>query len=231
MSRNHRLIKNNWELIRKAAVRYHLPTAIDSELDFNDLLSVGNEALMLAAEKYYWKPKGNFPNFAWNMLRDKIRDDQAKRHPVPFAVRKKLKALGALREEFYLDDKIVRIEDIKKHLDLNDHELKDLLKLEAIWGHGQDKEIDVEVDDIDQEDLAPSAVAMLIRFEDSQLVHQALSSMGAKTSAIIEGLYFKERSLRDQAEDMGISVNALKKIHKKALLEFKEALSGMDYEY
>ena len=46
----HRLIKNNWDLIKKAAIRYHLPNSIDQELDFNDLLSVGNEALMLAAE-------------------------------------------------------------------------------------------------------------------------------------------------------------------------------------
>ena len=37
----HRLIRSNWDLIKKAAIRYHLPTAIDSELDFNDLLSVG----------------------------------------------------------------------------------------------------------------------------------------------------------------------------------------------
>ena len=87
----HRLIKNNWDLIKKAAIRYHLPNSIDQELDFNDLLSVGNEALMLAAEKYYWNPRGNFPNFAWNLLREKIRDDQAKKHPVPFAIRKNLK--------------------------------------------------------------------------------------------------------------------------------------------
>ena len=58
-----------------------------------------NEALM-TAEKYYWNPRGNFPNFAWNILREKIRDDQAKRHPVPFAIRKKLKALGEFRESF-----------------------------------------------------------------------------------------------------------------------------------
>ena len=109
----HRLIKNNWDLIKKAAIRYHLPNSIDQELDFNDLLSVGNEALMLAAEKYYWNPRGNFPNFAWNILREKIRDDQAKKHPVPFAIRKKLKALGELRESYYLEDKIVRIADIK----------------------------------------------------------------------------------------------------------------------
>ena len=69
----HRLIKNNWDLIKKAAIRYHLPNSIDQELDFNDLLSVGNEALMLAAEKYYWNPRGNFPNFAWNLLRKNSR--------------------------------------------------------------------------------------------------------------------------------------------------------------
>ena len=227
----HRLIRSNWDLIKKAAIRYHLPTAIDSELDFNDLLSVGNEALMTAAEKYYWNPRGNFPNFAWNILREKIRDDQAKRHPVPFAIRKKLKALGELRESFYLDDKIVRIADIKEHLKLNDTELKDLLKLEAIWGHGQDKEVDVEVDELEQEDLSPSAVAMLINFEESQIVSTALSNMDPKSASIVEGLYFNERSLREQAEHMGISLNALKKQHKKALVEFKEVLSEMDYEY
>ena len=227
----HRLIKNNWDLIKKAAIRYHLPNSIDQELDFNDLLSVGNEALMLAAEKYYWNPRGNFPNFAWNLLREKIRDDQAKKHPVPFAIRKKLKALGELRENYYLDDKIVRIEDIKKEMSLSDAELKDLLKLEAIWGHGQDKEVDVEVDDIEQEDLSPSAVAMLIRFEDTQIVHNALASMDGKHASIIEGIYFRERSLREQADDMGMSLNAIKKVHKKALLEFKETLSEMDYDY
>ena len=218
----HRLIKNNWDLIKKAAVRYHLPNSIDQELDFNDLLSVGNEALMLAAEKYFWNPRGNFPNFAWNILREKIRDDQAKKHPVPFAVRKKLKALGELRESFYLDDKIVRLSDIKSHLGISDNEIKDLLKLEAIWGHGQDKEVDVEVDDIEQEDLSPSAVAMLIQFEDSNIVHNALSKMDPRNASIIEGVYFKEKSLRDQAEDMGVSLNSLKKSHKRALVQFKE---------
>ena len=144
---------------------------------------------------------------------------------------KKLKALGELRESFYLDDKIVRIADIKEHLKLNDTELKDLLKLEAIWGHGQDKEVDVEVDELEQEDLSPSAVAMLINFEESQIVSTALSNMDPKSASIVEGLYFNERSLREQAEHMGISLNALKKQHKKALVEFKEVLSEMDYEY
>ena len=114
---------------------------------------------------------------------------QAKKHPVPFAIRKKLKALGALRESFYLDDKIVRIADIKKELHLSEPELKDLLKLEAIWGHGQDKEVDVEVDDIEQEDLSPSAVAMLIGYEDATIVQNALSHMEPKNASIIEGIY------------------------------------------
>ena len=116
-------------------------------------------------------------------------------------------------------------------MSLSDAELKDLLKLEAIWGHGQDKEVDVEVDDIEQEDLSPSAVAMLIRFEDTQIVHNALASMDGKHASIIEGIYFRERSLREQADDMGMSLNAIKKVHKKALLEFKETLSEMDYDY
>ena len=121
----------------------------------------------------------------------------------------------SLERAFYLDDKIVRIADIKEHLKLNDTELKDLLKLEAIWGHGQDKEVDVEVDELEQEDLSPSAVAMLINFEESQIVSTALSNMDPKSASIVEGLYFNERSLREQAEHMGISLNALKKQHKK----------------
>ena len=117
-----------------------------------------------------------------------------------------------MRESFYLDDKIVRIADIKKELSLSEPELKDLLKLEAIWGHGQDKEVDVEVDDIEQEDLSPSAVAMLIQYEDAEIVHSALSNMDPKNAAIIEGIYFKEKSLRDQADDMGLSLECLEKI-------------------
>ena len=55
--------------------------------------------------------------------------------------------------------------------------------------------------------------------------------MDPKNASIIEGIYFREKSLRDQAEDMGVSLNALKKSHKKALLQFKEVLSEMDYDY
>ena len=163
--------------------------------------------------------------------RPRAADVKSADHPVPFAVRKKLKALGELRESFYLDDKIVRMADIKEALKLSDPELKDLLKLEAIWGHGQDKEVDVEVDDIEQEDLSPSAVAMLIQYEDSQIVHDALERMDARNATIIDGIYFKEKSLRQQAEDMGLSLNALKKSHKKALSQFKAVLSEMDYDY
>ena len=87
------------------------------------------------------------------------------------------------------------------------------------------------MDELEYEDLSPSAVAMLIQYEDAHIVHDALSKMDSRNASIIEGIYFRERSLRDQAEDMGLSLNALKKSHKKALLQFKEVLSEMDYDY
>ncbi len=213
----HKLVEEHWNLVRKAAGRYHVPTEVENEAEFQELLSVGREALFVAAQKFYRRPRGNFKNFAWTLLREKMRDEQARRHPVPAKTRKKLAALSALRESYRLSDKTLDREAIASELKLAAPEVLELLQVESIWGNGLEFETNLVLEDLEAADQSLDQLSMLLEIEDADRLEKALAHMEGIERQVIHKLYFEEKSLRQVAEELQMSLPAFKKLHKKAL--------------
>lgn len=221
-----RLIESNWELVRKAAAKYHIPTHIENEAEFQELMSVGREALFLAAQKYFKRPKGPFKNFAWTMLRERMRDEQQNRHPVPPSVRKKLAALSRLREDHHLRDLRLTEDIIRKELKLSPDEARELLATEAVWGTGQAFENDHVLEELEEPDHSLDQLQFLLQVEDSLKLEDALGALDAPEATVIRLVYFKEKSFREVATELDMSVPAFKRLHRKALEAMRDYLES-----
>ena len=218
----HSLVQAHWHLPKQVAATYHQEAKYDNDQAFKDSLSVGQEALFEAAQKYFKKPKGEFKSFAWTILKQRIKEEQSRKHPIPFKVRKKLKSLGELRDEFsYREDNLTH-DIIRERMSLSEQDLESLLETEAVWGNGQDMESDVELDELEnEEDASPSALAVLVNIENERLLNDAIGNLNDKEADVIRGIYYQGLSQRELAEKLELSLGVLKKNHKKALNKLK----------
>ncbi len=221
----HKLVETHWELVRKAAARYHIPSKVENEAELQELQAVGREALFRAAQKYYKKPRGSFKSFAWPLIRESMREEQARRHPVPFKIRKKLAALSALREEAHLRELTFSKDEMRTRLKMSPEEFHELLQIEAIWGNGLEFETEVELEDIEAPDHSLDQLSMLLEIEDQRRLDLAMARMIDPEKTLIARLYFEEKTLREVAEEMQLSLPSFKKLHKKALGEMKRLLN------
>ncbi|MBC7661069.1 MAG: sigma-70 family RNA polymerase sigma factor [Chitinophagaceae bacterium] len=217
-----RLVETHWELVKKAAKRHHIPTQFEDEAEFQELMSVGREALFMAAQKFFKRPKGSFKSFAWSFMRESMREEQRNRHPVPPSVLKKLATLGRLREEYHVRDLTLTRDIILRELKLSENEAKELLATEAVWGSGQPFEHDHILEELEVADYSLDSLGMIMEVENVKLLEEAMSGLGEPEASIIRKLYFEERSYREAAEDLGVSLPAFKRYHKKALESMRE---------
>ncbi len=212
-----RLVEKHWDIVKKAAVRLHIPTEVENEAEFQELMGVGREALFIAAQKFFRKPKGPFKNYAWNYIREAMREEQRNRHPVPPSVLKKLAALSRLREEYHLRDLRLTKEIIQRELRVNDNEIGELLATEAVWGSGQAFEHDHVLEDLEVADHSVDQLGMMLEVENAKMLEAAMENLDEPDSSIIRKLYFEERSYREAAEELGMSLPAFKRNHKRAI--------------
>ena len=222
----HKLVEEHWEIVRKAAARYHIPSKTENEAEFQELQSVGREALFRAAQKFYRKPRGSFKGFAWPLIRESMREEQSRRHPVPFKIRKKLAALSRLREEAHLRELTLDKDMIRSRMKLSTEELQELLQIEAVWGNGLEFDTDADLDEIESPDQGRDQLSILLEIEDQRRLDQALLNMIDPEKTVIAKLYFEEKTLREVAEEMQISLPSFKKLHKRALGEMKRLLNS-----
>jgi RNA polymerase sigma-B factor len=221
----HKLVETHWDLVRKAAARYHIPSKFENEAEFQELQSVGREALFRAAQKFYKKPRGSFKGFAWPLIRESMREEQSRRHPVPFKIRKKLAALALLREEAHVRQLTFTKEEMRQKLKMSPEEFHELLQIENVWGSGLEFETDVELEDIEAPDHSLDQLSLLLEIEDQNRLDRAMQGMLDPERMIINKLYYEEKTLREVADEMQMSLPAFKKLHKRALGEMKRLLN------
>lgn len=224
----HRLVESHWSLIKQVSAAYHREAKLDNDHEFKDAMSVAQEALLEAANKYFKKPKDDFKSFAWKIMKQRVKEEQSRKHPVPFKVRKKLRKLADLREEYSYKEDSLSKEDIAQQLNVSDQDLDNLLETEAVWGSGLEIETDVELDDLEEADASPSALAMLVNIENERILNQAIGQLNEKEQDLIQGLYFKDQTARELAETMELSLSVLKKHHKKALIKLKRIVDDFE---
>lgn len=225
-----RLVETHWELVKKAAKRHHIPTQFEDEAEFQELMSVGREALFLAAQKFFKRPKGSFKSFAWSFMRESMREEQRNRHPVPPSVLKKLAVLGRLREDYHLRDLTLTQDIILRELKLSENEARELLATEAVWGSGQPFEHDHILEELEVADYSLDQLGMILEVENVKLLDAAMRQLDEPEASIIKKLYFEERSYREAAEDLGFSLPAFKRYHKKALEAMRDFFAAPEAE-
>ena len=217
------LVKNNLDLARKAATKYHDPSRIHQELEFEDLIGIAQEALMLAAKKHFKKPRGDFRKFAMSSIQDKIKNHQSSRHPVPYKTRKKLERLREVRETTGLkshDEKTTK--ELSKKAGFSEQELEGLYEVESIWGSGHFVDFGDRMEDLEVPDLSPDALSLLIDAETSMRMSQVMTELTTMQRNVILQIYFKDQSFRQVAKNLDLSLSVVKKHHKNAMQRLKK---------
>ena len=96
------------------------------------------------------------------------------------------------------------------------------MRTEATWGSSMEFETDVVIEDLEEPDLSPNSLAILISIENERILSEAVNRLSERERLLIQGLYFQDRTARELAEVMDISLSVLKKNHKKALKNLKQ---------
>ena len=175
-------------------------------------------------------PKGAFKSYAWDFIRDQVKKEQQASHPLPAKIRKKLRLLEKLREELRYQGREASYELLMEELEMSSDQLDELLKAESLWGYGAEFETDVILEELEEEDHSPSALTMLIASEQRSNLEVAIENIPERSRRIVIGIYYGEKSLRELSEDLGVSLNSMKKAHKQALTHLKEALENIHGE-
>ncbi len=219
------LVRDNLDLVKKVASRRHQATGIDDDMSFDDLLGVGSEALLSAAKKMQTNPKTDFRKFALQVLTEKVKSHQKQNHPVPFKTRKKLERIKELRDEHniqgYDEEDKAQLADA---LGVSNHEIKDLLDVEAVWGVGYDIKLGDNIEELEIPDLSPSALDLLIDHETQMRMSSAMTDLTKSQRQVILNIYFHHHSFRETAKELGVSLSAVKKHHKNAMEKLRSRL-------
>ena len=221
----HTLVAKHYNLVKKAAAKYHKKQKIDNQQAFADLLSAADEALFSAANRMYKNPKKDFRSFAWKILKEKIHEEQVKSNPVPHKVRQKLELLRGKREDFGIDGHSA--EDYARLAELtgiSPEEIRSLDEIEAVWGGGAIVDTGGLIEEIEVADLSPDALTLLISQETCDLMDNAIASLPVTQRNLIDIIYFGEMSLREAADHLNISFNSIKKTHRKAMETLREIM-------
>ena len=219
------LVKENYDIIKKAAAKHHRPGSNDDEMEFNDLIGVGGEALWAAAQKMEENPRNDFRKFALQVMSDKIRSHQKQKHPVPFKTRKKIERLKETREQLnihgYSDDDKAQLADA---LGMTTEELRTLQEVEAVWGDGTEISMGDQLEELEIPDLSPNALDLLIDNETQMRMSSAMTSLSSMQRQVILNIYFKHNSFRETAKHLDISLKAVKKHHRHAMEKLRDYL-------
>lgn len=224
-----KLVADHVDLVKQIAATYHEAQDVDNEQSFNDMISVGEEALVKGARKFFEKnaEPEEFRSFIWDYIRRSMREERSREHPVPFKVRQKLKALSELRDIARVERRDLPLEEITAALDLGDVEASELLSIEADWGGGLDYADDVEIAEIKDEHESSSALTMLLKAESQAMLDEALASLDKREKEIIHRLYFDEEKLSNVIDTMELSQSVGKKLHKRALRKMSAIVEGL----
>ncbi len=224
----HNLVRHNLDLVKKAALQYQLPAKIDPELEFEDLMSVGREALLIAAQKMADRPRENFRSYAMQVLRDAIKNHQSGQYPLPRKMRKKLDSLKEARAATGANGQdSAAIDQLSEHLNFHPDEVRDLFEVEAAWSASTLVDFGDRMEELQIADQSPDALTLLIERETDMLMSDNMTNLSSMERNIILQIYYKDLSFRETAKNLGVSLSVVKKHHRHAMQLLK---GGMDHD-
>ncbi|MBC7531451.1 MAG: sigma-70 family RNA polymerase sigma factor, partial [Oligoflexus sp.] len=82
------------------------------------------------------------------------------------------------------------------------------------------------LEELEVADYSLDQLGMILEVENVKMLDEAMQQLEEPEACIIKKLYFEERSYREAAEDLGFTLPAFKRYHKKALEAMRDYFAG-----
>ncbi|MCX2682588.1 RNA polymerase sigma factor FliA [Campylobacter sp. MIT 21-1685] len=202
--------------LRKMAFR--LKERLPSNIDVNDLISIGVEEMIKLSRRYDREQNDSFWGFARKRVNGAMLDYLRSLDVMSRNNRKILKDIDALLDEYYQKYECEPDEQyIADKLGLDKEKLREVRTAYAI---SYTLPLDEQIELYNEDDT-------LEKLEHQQLVekiNEVLDDLKEREQLIIQLYYYEELNLKEISEILNISESRISQIHKKLLKKLRERL-------
>ncbi len=200
------------------AMAARLKERLPSNVDFNDLVSIGFEELVKLAKRYDASINDNFWGYAQKRIYGAMLDFLRSLDTVSRGDRKLIKDIDKVIERYMAnhgyepsDEEIaavldVDVDKVRKARHAND--IYSVMPIEDQLNYYEDVSKKVE-----EEELI-------------EVIKEILKEFGEKEQLIIQLYYFEELSLKEISDILGVTESRVSQIHKKIIKKIRERLNG-----
>jgi len=200
------------------AMAARLKERLPSNVDFNDLVSIGIEELVKLSRRYDPKQNDNFWGYAQKRVYGSMLDFLRSLDPISRANRKLVKEIDKITQEYmskygnepndeYLAEKLGEdIEKIKKARIAGD--IYTVFPIEEQLNYFENISKKVETEEL------------------IDIIKKVLKDMSEKEQLVIQLYYFEELSLKEISEVLEVSESRISQIHSSAIRKIRKKLNG-----
>jgi len=195
-----------------------LKERLPSNVDFNDLVSIGIEELVKLSRRYDPKQNDNFWGYAQKRVYGSMLDFLRSLDPISRANRKLVKEIDKITQEYmskygnepndeYLAEKLDEdVEKIKKARIAGD--IYTVFPIEEQLNYFENISKKVETEEL------------------IDIIKKVLKDMSEKEQLVIQLYYFEELSLKEISEVLEVSESRISQIHSSAIRKIRKKLNG-----
>jgi RNA polymerase sigma factor FliA len=226
-----RLILTYAPLVKYVAGR--LGSGLPAHVEEEDLVSYGLLGLIGAIERYDTDRDVKFETFAIARIKGAIIDELRSLDWVPRSVRARAReieqAIVHLEAKLHRppsDEEIagqvgITVEELENSL--TDISRSSIAALDELWAVSGDQ---VALIDTIEDPGAPSPESSVAETELKQTLHQAITRLPDREKLVVHLYYYRELTLREIGEVLGVTESRVSQLHTKATLRLKAGLSG-----
>ncbi|MEM9419472.1 MAG: sigma-70 family RNA polymerase sigma factor [Planctomycetota bacterium] len=216
------LIEQHLEYVRKLAREIH--RKLPERAIFDDLVGYGELGLVEAANKFDPHAGAAFTTFAYYRIRGSIFDGIRKMSWLPPRVRKQVtEDAGADQVAQSAAESGIDPNAEPEALADKFHEVVE--RLGAVFMVSDLSSDDEDDDSLDPSDTSDPAEPMVNR-EIHAKVGQALAALPEDHRDLIDLFYFKQKSMTEIAQDLGVHKATVSRLHGKAIAALQQALAA-----
>lgn len=203
--------------LRKMAFR--LKERLPSNIDVNDLISVGVEEMIKLSRRYDKEQNDSFWGYAKKRVNGAMLDFLRSLDVLSRNNRKILKSMDVLIDEYFRDnEKEPDDEYLASKLDLDIEKVKEVKLAHAI---SYTLPIDEQIELYNEDDT----LEKLEKEELLEKIQEILEELKERDQLIIQLYYYEELNLKEISEILNISESRISQIHKKLLKKLRERLA------
>ena len=192
----------------------------DRVMSFDELRSVGNEALVHAAARYRPDHRARFASFATWRVRGAMIDALRRRTPHR---RRRVRAENRLRRLAEAAGEATDAAD--KYVQRSRERVRRALFVEHVLGAYPCSSFEAVPSGW------PSPEQALIAAEQRHLLRSLLLELGPEEQILVEALYVHGRSMTDIAQDTGVSCATISRRHSRIIEELRERISAAEEDW